>query len=74
MIRHTVVFKLKHATGSDAELDFLRSAQKLGTAISVEQNFETVRQAVGHGQGPDRCQQIALQQQALQKRLKNLTQ
>ena len=44
MIRHTVVFKLKHATGSDAELDFLRTAQKLATAISVVKNFETLRQ------------------------------
>ena len=43
MIRHTVVFKLKHAAGSEAELDFLRSARKLAT-IPVVKNFECLRQ------------------------------
>ena len=44
MIRHTVVFKLKHAAGSEAELDFLRSAQTLATEIPTVKNFETLRQ------------------------------
>lgn len=43
MIRHTVVFKLKHQAGSQAELDFLRSAQKL-SKISTVKNFECLRQ------------------------------
>lgn len=43
MIRHTVVFKLRHAAGSAAELDFLRAAQKLAD-IPVVKNFECLRQ------------------------------
>jgi hypothetical protein len=43
MIRHTVIFKLKHAAGSQAELDFLRSARIL-TDISVVKSFECLRQ------------------------------
>ena len=43
MIRHTVVFKLKHPAGSEPELDFLRSAQKL-LEIPTVQNFECLRQ------------------------------
>ena len=43
MIRHTVVFKLKHAAGSQEELDFLRTAQKLGDIPKV-MNFECLRQ------------------------------
>lgn len=43
MIRHTVVFKLRHAAGSAAELDFLRAAQKLAD-IPVVRNFECLRQ------------------------------
>ena len=43
MIRHTVVFKLKHPTGSDLELDFLRAAQELA-GISTVKNFECLRQ------------------------------
>ena len=43
MIRHTVIFKLKHAAGSQAELDFLRSARKL-IDIPVVKNFECLRQ------------------------------
>ena len=43
MIRHTVVFKLKHPAGSQSELDFLRTAQKpLG--IPIVRNFECLRQ------------------------------
>ena len=43
MIRHTVVFKLKHPGGSQLELDFLRSARKL-SEISTAKNFECLRQ------------------------------
>ena len=43
MIRHTVVFKLKHASGSQAELDFIRSAWKLAD-IHVVKNYEILRQ------------------------------
>ena len=43
MIRHTVIFKLKHAAGSQAELDFLRSARKLAE-IPVVKNFECLHQ------------------------------
>ena len=43
MIRHIVIFKLKHAAGSQAELDFLRSARKLAD-IPVVKSFECLRQ------------------------------
>ncbi len=43
MIRHTVTFKLKHPTGSPAELDFLQAARTLA-AISTVRNFECLRQ------------------------------
>jgi len=43
MIRHTVVFKLKHPEGSQLELDFLRTARKL-SEISTAKNFECLRQ------------------------------
>ena len=43
MIRHTVVFKLKHAAGSPAELDFLQSARKLADIPTVRK-FECLRQ------------------------------
>ena len=43
MIRHTVVFKLNHPAGSQAELDFLRTARKL-SEISTVKNFECLRQ------------------------------
>lgn len=43
MIRHTVVFKLKHVSGSQAELVFLRSTQKLADIPGV-MNFECLRQ------------------------------
>ena len=43
MIRHTVVFKLKHPSGSQPELDFLRTAQKL-LEIPTVRNFECLRQ------------------------------
>ena len=43
MIRHTVVFKLKHAAGSESERDFLRAARKLA-AIATVKKFECLRQ------------------------------
>ena len=43
MIRHTVVFKLKHPEGSQLELDFLQASQKLAD-IPVVRNFECLRQ------------------------------
>ena len=43
MIRHTVIFKLKHAAGSEFELEFLRAAQKLAD-IPVVKNFESLNQ------------------------------
>jgi len=43
MIRHTVVFKLKHPPGSPAESDFLDAAQVLATIPSVYK-FERLHQ------------------------------
>jgi hypothetical protein len=43
MIRHTVVFRLKHEKGSKQELDFLRAAQELAEIPAVN-NFECLRQ------------------------------
>jgi len=43
MIRHTVIFKLEHAAGSESELDFLRAAKKIAD-IPVVKNFECLRQ------------------------------
>ena len=43
MIRHTVVFRLKHRPGSTAEQDFLTAARQLA-AIPGVQNFECLRQ------------------------------
>jgi Stress responsive A/B Barrel Domain len=43
MIRHTVVFKLKHPLASREELEFLQTAQKLA-AIPTVKNFECLRQ------------------------------
>ena len=43
MIRHTVIFKLKHSAGSQLELDFLRAARKLADIPAVK-NFECLRQ------------------------------
>ncbi len=43
MIRHTVVFRLKHAKGSAAEAEFLRAADVL-VGISTVQKFEKLRQ------------------------------
>jgi Stress responsive A/B Barrel Domain len=43
MIRHTVVFRLKHAAHSEAEKAFLDAALILGKIPGVE-NFERLRQ------------------------------
>jgi len=43
MIRHTVIFKLKHTAGSQEELNFLQSALKLAD-LQVVKNFECLRQ------------------------------
>ena len=43
MIRHTVVFSLKHAAGSDAERNFLDAADELQSIPGVEK-FEKLRQ------------------------------
>lgn len=43
MIRHTVVFSLKHAAGSKEEMDFLSAGMQLGK-ISTVNNFECLRQ------------------------------
>lgn len=43
MIRHTVVFSLKHPSGSTAERDFLQAACAL-TVIEGVRNFECLRQ------------------------------
>lgn len=43
MIRHTVVFALKHAAGSAEEAAFLRAAQVLAAIPGVEA-FEQLRQ------------------------------
>jgi hypothetical protein len=43
LIRHTVVFKLKHLPGSALEGDFLRAAQDLASIPNMA-NFECLRQ------------------------------
>ncbi|MCE0483509.1 MAG: Dabb family protein [Methylacidiphilales bacterium] len=43
MIRHTVVFKLRHSAGSPQERDFLTAIQKLADIPTVK-NFERYRQ------------------------------
>ena len=43
MIRHTVVFKLKHSKGSPEEKKFLNAAMKLSSIPGV-QRFECLRQ------------------------------
>ncbi|MDI1311072.1 Dabb family protein [Prosthecobacter sp.] len=43
MIRHTVAFRLKHASGSAAEADFLQAARELAKIEGV-QKFECLRQ------------------------------
>ena len=43
MIRHTVIFRLKHGRGSQPEQDFLERAQELA-AIPTVKKFEVLRQ------------------------------
>ena len=43
MIRHTVVFTLKHTEGSQEEREFMEAAEKLAT-IETVQKFEQLRQ------------------------------
>lgn len=43
MIRHTVVFRLKHPSGSAAENAFLQAARQLASIPGVER-FECLRQ------------------------------
>ena len=44
MIRHTVVFRLRHAEGSPEEADFLRTAREQLTQIPGVERFEVLRQ------------------------------
>jgi hypothetical protein len=43
-IRHTVVFKLKHAEGSAEEREFLAEAQRVLPAIPGVESFEALRE------------------------------
>jgi hypothetical protein len=47
MIRHTVVFRLRHASGSAAEADFLRTARAGLARIPGVERFEVLRQTGG---------------------------
>jgi hypothetical protein len=44
VIRHTVVFRLRHPAGSAAEADFLRSAREQLMPIPGVEGFEVLRQ------------------------------
>jgi hypothetical protein len=44
MIRHTVVFRLKHAAGSDEEARFLADSRRILAAIPGVEKFEAMRQ------------------------------
>jgi Stress responsive A/B Barrel Domain len=44
MIRHTVVFRLRHPEGSPAEADFLRTAREQLVGIAGVERFEVLRQ------------------------------
>ena len=47
MIRHTVVFRLKHAPGSPAEAAFLSDAKRILAPIPGVENLEQLRQISG---------------------------
>lgn len=47
MIRHTVVFRLRHAAGSSAEADFLRAAREQLEGIPGVERFEVLSQTGG---------------------------
>jgi hypothetical protein len=49
MIRHTVVFRLRHPAGSAPEADFLRAARELASIPGVER-FEVLRQTGGQSE------------------------
>jgi hypothetical protein len=44
MIRHTVVFRLKHAAGSAEEATFLADSRRILAAIPGVEKFEAMRQ------------------------------
>ena len=44
MIRHTVVFRLKHAAGSTDEAKVLADSRRILAAIPGVENFEAMRQ------------------------------
>ena len=44
MIRHTVVFRLKHVAGSTDEAKFLADSRQVLAAIPGVENFEAMRQ------------------------------
>lgn len=44
MIRHTVTFRLKHASGSDQEARFLGDGRRILSAIPGVERFEALRQ------------------------------
>ena len=44
MIRHTVVFRLKHAAGTTDEAKFLADSRRILAAIPGVENFEAMRQ------------------------------
>lgn len=44
MIRHTVVFRLKHAAGSAEEKQFLAASRRVLSAIAGVEDFEAMRQ------------------------------
>lgn len=50
MIRHTVVFRLRHAPGSEAEAGFLRTALEQLTPIPGVERFEVLRQVGGQSE------------------------
>lgn len=50
MIRHTVVFRLRHAPGSAAEAAFLRTARERLTPIPGVERFEVLRQTGGQSE------------------------
>ena len=47
MIRHTVVFRLRHSSGSEPEADFLRAARHQLSPIPGVRRFEVLRQTGG---------------------------
>jgi hypothetical protein len=50
VIRHTVVFGLRHAPASAAEADFLRTARERLTPIPGVERFEVLRQTGGQSE------------------------